>query len=290
MKRKRKQRVDLILTADWHIREDSPLCREPDEFWASQERKVRKVRKLQKKYKCPVLHSGDLFHHWKPSPYLLSWCFLNLPDQFYTIYGQHDLPQHNYELRTKSGIYALEKGGKLTTYEGGSWGRAPITCFLSMERKATMIHRFVWDGKKVPWPNCEEITSTELLKECPEYDLIVTGDHHKPFTTKYDGRLLVNPGCLTRQDASYKAHRPRVYLYNAEINTAEAHFLDVEESVISRDHLERAKKRETRISAFVSSLSEEWESANSFESNLDRFIKENKQRKPILDIIYKSIE
>src|SRR5690606_7962245 len=96
-----------------------------DDFQASQWKKLRFLKKLQKKHNCPVLHAGDLFHHWKPSPYLLAKTMKNLPKQFRTVYGQHDLPQHNFELRNKSGIYALEAARSLEVLEGCHWGDSP---------------------------------------------------------------------------------------------------------------------------------------------------------------------
>ena len=95
-----------ILTGDWHLREDSPTCR-TDDFWTTQWEKVDFVSDLQKKYNCQVIHSGDLFNHWKPSPYLLNKTMRHIPKEFYTVYGNHDLPQHNIELADKCGINVL---------------------------------------------------------------------------------------------------------------------------------------------------------------------------------------
>ena len=53
--------IDAILTGDWHLREDTPICR-TDDFQTAQWEKVRIISDLQKKYNCPVIHSGDLFH------------------------------------------------------------------------------------------------------------------------------------------------------------------------------------------------------------------------------------
>ena len=57
----------LILTSDWHLREDTPTCFTGD--WHQEQWKaVKVIRNLQAMYNCPVIHAGDLFHHWKPSP------------------------------------------------------------------------------------------------------------------------------------------------------------------------------------------------------------------------------
>ncbi len=161
---------------------------------------------------------------------------------------------------------------------------------VSSSRGVAVWHHFVWDGKELPWPGCEEMTAKKVLKKYPQYDLIVTGDHHKPFVCEYEGRLLVNPGCLTRQVADYTDHKPRVYLWYADTNTVEPYYLTAQEGAVSREHIEVKEERDKRIDAFVSRLSDEWEVGLSFEENLKRFISSNQLRKSVVDLIYKALE
>lgn len=266
-----------------------PVCR-TDDFWEAQWSKVEQIQKLQREHGCMVLNAGDLFHHWKPSPRLLSESLLWLPEDFYTVYGQHDLPNHNLELKYKSGIYTLLMAERLEILEGASWGQEPGLNIKIAGRKILVWHKFVWDGKKVPWPGCDEMTAEQVLTEYPEYDLIVTGDYHKPFTCEMDGRLLVNPGCLTRQAADYADHRPRVYLWSAETNTVEPAYLKIEKDVVSQEHIERQQRRDKRIEAFVSRLSDDWKVDVSFEENLRQFFSENRVRKSVMELTYKAIE
>jgi predicted phosphodiesterase len=287
-------KVDLILTSDWHLREDTPPCR-TDNFWEAQWDKVGQVRALQVEHHCPVLHAGDLYHHWKPSPYLLTRTYQELPENFITVAGQHDLPNHSLELAEKCGLYNLNTTNRLEwDPTQGNWGQEPWRCIFfpnrTPERHVAVWHRFVWDGKEMPWPDCKEMTAKEILKKYPQYDLIVTGDHHKPFTYEYKGRLLVNCGCLTRQAADYADHRPRVWLWNAETNTVVPHYLKVNKQAVSREHLEQKEERDKRIDAFVSRLSDTWEVGISFEENLKRFISSNQVRKSVVDLIYKALE
>jgi DNA repair exonuclease SbcCD nuclease subunit len=240
---------------------------------------------------CEIIHAGDLFHHWKPSPNLLSLtisrllAFTSYPI-FYTVYGQHDLPQHNIELSKKSGIYTLNIADSLNTLEKGHWGEEPGPHTKNM----AVWHKFTWDGKHWPWPDCPEQTAEEVLDKYPQFDLIVTGDYHKGFTYEKDGRLLVNPGCLTRQTADYADYRPRVYLWYAEDNTVEPVFLPIEKDAVSREHIEYKEKHDRRIEAFVERLNDEWDTTVSFEENLNRFFSQNDIKKPVKDIIYQSIE
>lgn len=280
-----------ILTSDWHLREDKPICR-TDDFWTAQWKIVDQVKVLQAEYNCPVLCAGDLYHYWKPSPYLLSTTKQHLPKEFYSVYGQHDLPQNTLELKHKSGINDLEVSKFLTVIESGSWGQKPKKrmIFPRQTKWIGVWHKFVWDGNKIPWPDCDELTAKQVLKKYPKFDLIVTGDHHKPFVMHYKNRLLVNSGCLTRQHADYVNHKPRVYLWYAETNTVTPYFLDVPSGVVVRNHLEKQEQRNERIEAFLTRISDEWEIGTSFEENLVQFFRKNKIRKSITKLIYKAIE
>jgi hypothetical protein len=100
----------------------------------------------------------------------------------------------------------------------------------------------------------------------------------------------VNCGCLTRQDASYIKHQARVWLYYADNNTVEPHFLKYNPDAVSREHLEKSKLREERISAFVSRLTGAWDIDASFEGNIDRALKSEKVKKSVKELIYKAIE
>lgn len=264
--------------------------------------KVSQVAALQQELDCPVLHAGDLFHHWKPSPYLISKAIHHLPGQFYTIAGQHDLPQHNMDLFHKCGMNTLVQAEAINWLKFGNFGqevgpallfpgrKVASASFKQKDRKVGVWHHFVWDGKNIPWPDCDEITARQVLKDNAEFDLIVTGDYHKPFTYEYKGRLLVNCGCLTRQVADYADHKPRVWLWNAETNEVTPHYLVCEKGVVSRKHIEVKEEREKRMDAFISRLTDEWEVSISFEENLKRFISSNRIRKSVVDLLYKAME
>ena len=289
---------DAILTGDWHLIETQPTCR-TDNFVEAQWKKVDFVKDLQKKYKCPVFHSGDLFEYWKPSPNLLSETIKHLPNDFYTVYGNHDLPQHNLELSYKSGVYTLATGGHLRILPTCHWGEEPNKNSWTWEfprsdggsdtKNILVYHIMTYQGKK-PWPGCIDPMAAKLLRKYPQYDLILTGHNHQSFTEEFEGRLLVNPGSLTRHKVDQIDHRPCVYLWYAKTNTVEPVYLPIEQGVISREHIEHTQERNDRIDAFISRLDDDWEAAVSFEENLQRFESTNKVRKSVMEIVYKAIE
>jgi len=287
-------RVDAILTADWHLRDDQPVCR-TDDFLNTQFEKVKYVSRLQQTYNCPVLHAGDLFHHWKPSPFLLTKTIQCLPDHFYTVYGNHDLPQHNMELSSKSGIAVLEAARVLHVLRSGHWGdEKPKSNYKIIrpgmsDREILVWHVFTWSVSS-PFPGVTTPDALKLLMRNKEFDLILTGDNHQPFVTRLDGRLLVNPGSLMRQSADQQDYKPAVWLYDAQANTAVPHYIPIEQGVVSREHITDKEERDSRIQAFISKLNDDWESVLSFEENLRRFLEVNVVRPEVKSIIYKALE
>ncbi|MFP4019760.1 MAG: metallophosphoesterase family protein [Bacteroidales bacterium] len=281
------KQVDAILTADWHIREDQPVCR-VDDFQSAQWTKIKFISDLQKKYGCPILHAGDLFHHWKPSPYLLSKCYQNFPNEFFTVYGNHDLPQNSIELKEKCGIYTLQAGNRINVLSFGYWNDTPKDEYFKIkDRKIFVWHKFVFTQKEF-WQDGDH--AQKILRQYSQFDLFVTGDNHKPFVSKYENRLLVNPGNITRQEASQIDFKPRVYLYDASQNIVESIYLPINEDAVSREHLVKQDRRDKRIEAFVQSFDSDWESDIDFLSNLKLFEQNNETDKDIMQIIYKSLD
>ena len=288
---------DAILCSDMHLREDTPTCFTGD-FQKEQWTAVDCITFVQMQYKCPVVHAGDLFHHWKPSPWLLSMAMQHLPDQFFSIYGQHDLPQHNWDLRDKSGIHTLEKAGKLVVLPRLHYGTKPedfqypeeigIGDWIGIDKKILVWHHLTYTTK--PFPGASDGMAAGILRKYPQFDLIVTGDNHQAFTVEHEGRLLVNPGNLTRQTADQIDFKPRVYLWYAETNTVVPAYLPIQENVISRDHLIKTEERDARIDAFVSRLDGDWKVGMSFEQNIEEFKQVNNIRESVMEIVYKAIE
>lgn len=296
MKRTKKQvkqtnNPAAILTGDWHLREDQPVTR-IDDFWEQQWRKVDFISKLQKKYDCDVLHSGDLFTHWKPSPYLLAKTMQHLPNKFYTVYGNHDLPQHNLQLSYKSGIEVLREAGYLTVLEECHWGEEPDKGSLlyssSSKQKDRLIliwHIMTWKGS-TPWPGCIDPSAKQIVEKYSEFDLILTGHNHETFVQDN----LVNPGSIMRSSANQIDHEPCIFLWYTETNTIEKIVIPHDKNVISREHLDRVEQKDKRIQAFVNKLNTDWKVDVDFRSNLERFFAENEINRNIENIIWKSLE
>ena len=292
---------DLIISGDWHLRDSTPKCR-TDAFWETQWNKVNQVFDLQEKYYCDIVLAGDLFHHWKTSSYLLNKTIYEFPEyedmgnHIYSIIGNHDLPGHNIENMNKSGLQILFQTGIVIQMDKqGDWG------FNKKEISMHPIHRpGMYDGivtlhimtykGKSPWPGCTDPECHELFDWFPDADLIITGHNHKSFTAKKGKQLLVNPGSLTRQSADQIDHKPCVFLYDSKQHKLKKHYLEIQDNIISREHIDIVKKKDKRINAFIEKLKQGWDAGLSFEENIERGIKENKIPKRIQEIIYEWME
>ena len=285
-----ERKPSLILTSDWHLREDTPTCWTGD-FQEEQWLSVTFVSKLQEQYNCPVIHAGDLFHHWKPSPWLLTQASALLPQSFVSIYGQHDLPQHNLELKDKSGLYNLMINGRVGIPDRGChYGQIPTVemAFIIKDKRVLLWHHMTYITP--PFPGATGGNVISILKKYPQFDLLVTGDNHQSFCVGHGEQLLVNPGNLTRQTADQIDFHPRVALWYAETNTIEWVNIPIQQGVITREHLEKKEERNERLSAFIEKLDSDYEIGLSFEQNLETYFGANDTPPDVKQIIYKSIE
>ena len=296
------KKVDAIIFSDIHLTETAPICR-IDDYIEAQKNKLDFISELQRKYMCPVLCAGDVFNGWKPSPWLISFALKYLPDNLIAIPGQHDLPQHNLDLIEKSGFNALMEAGKISNeikYTSVLYQQAfDVICIpfgekipenkRSKDQSILMLHQLTW--QKEPWPGAPpEGNARKLLKENPDFDLIITGDNHQAFTEEYKGRLLVNPGSMMRSTAKQIDFQPRVYLWNAESNTVQIEYLSIEKSVVSREHLEMQEERTNRLDSFIEVLqSEEFEIGVSFEENIKHVLKSTKISKSVKDKVLEAV-
>lgn len=303
------KKADAILTGDWHLQDKQPIAR-IDDFAETQWKKIKFISDLQKKHDCPITHSGDLLDNWKPSPMLLALIIKNIPNRFYTVVGNHEIPKHNLNLMHKSGLAVLWEAKKIIILPGVHYGQTPerkvirqdlltgsyyeefLPDTISIQHKGLNVliwHVMTYQGRR-PWPGCTDSPARKLLKQYPKYDLILTGHNHKTFVEQLDGRLLVNPGSIFRLSANQVNHKPSVFLWYAATNTVEQVFLPIEDNVIDRTHIEEQNQKTERITAFIENLDLTWEGGLSFETNLDQYLKTNKTNEEVIQIINESLE
>lgn len=289
---KTNKKPSLILTSDWHLRRDTPICYTGD-FQQEQWDTLDFLKDLQIKCDCTIVMAGDLFEKWYNVNDFLTTVMQHLPNELYVIYGQHDLQNHNLDMAFKSSIDTLIEAGRIKLLPECHFGQLPEKGSLYFPNRDPDRTVLVWHHMTYinpPFPGATGGNAIAILKKYPQYDLIVTGDNHQSFYTEHEGRLLVNPGNLTRQVADQAEFQPRVALWYAETNTIEWINIPIQEGVISREHIAHKEQRDERIDAFISKLDTDFKAELSFEDNLEMFFQQNEIRDSVRKIIYKSLD
>lgn len=296
MRYSNKDKPDAILVGDIHYRDSQPACR-LDDFWETQKRKALWLRVLWEELDRPlVLQPGDLFHHWKSSPRVISAVLEYLPPMI-TIPGNPG--KHNYQTQEgferdalytvkvsgKDGWVVLEKELVYPSRIGRKLAFTPDVTSWMWERDSDkpvvtdvlMCHRMIVDGS-FPYYIDGEHGLDFLKRVCGvpgnNVRLILTGHNHKPMVFTHDGRLLLNPGSFTRQTAD-ETHEPRVYLWYKQDKEIKSIYVPIEENVITREHIDSVKIPDQRIVAFVESLVENKIDATvRFVDNMKRYIED----------------
>jgi len=310
MKKKNKERPDAILTGDIHLRETSPVCR-TDNFFKTQEKKLQFIKNLQNENEqIPVLDSGDIFDSPKPSNYLVGWALEHLPSPFISVCGNHDIPNHDLKLLSKSGVNVLNKAKTGQTvisklaYEDITFRCREDSSILikvsgiPWEKKEKLDKKIKKDEKikrvllthcptykkKVLWKGMKAIKADILLQKLHLFDLVVTGHIHLPYSLKTNKNVLVNPGSLTRTTIAQLEHTPRVYFWYAKSNRIKKVFLPIEKNVMDLEIIDD-KEKEELLNQFMEEMTNKSQIGIDFEENVSHFLSKNKINKKTKSIV-----
>lgn len=303
--------MKLLLTGDWQVRDDVPLCRTDDYFAAMQ----RKMEWIVDRALCEgvqaVLHSGDVFDRGRPMQAQLLEILVmrtlrplvNAGIEFLVVPGNHDLPYHqlNEVYRSSFGVVADT---------GTMWD---VTGVPAMLGDGVVVFGAAWTQDlptKFPEPNArfriglwhvgvnmpgeEDLSTTEMFEDFEEYDLIVTGHNHQYIAERHDSgqhiRHIINPGSMMRENIDQIDFRPSVTIFDTETLEHDRLFIPIEQGVISREHKDAQVEKDEKIAAVVESMRGEYEIGLSFESNLEAHLKANPVNSETERIIYELVE
>lgn len=290
--------MKLLLMADLHLRDTQPICR-TDDYWKAQELKVAYIQQLVRYYSAEVLVAGDFFDTARSSQLLEVFAIANFPRHSVIIPGQHDLPNHNIKNFSKSSLGVMAASGftvivdeDLIKEAQKKLGQAVYGAARMVydTRKVLMLHTMVYETN----PIHDEVggaRARRILREFPDFDLIVTGDNHQPFVTESkDGRMLVNCGSMMRSDAKQIEYKPAIAIFDTSSNKVVFKYFDIDPGVISREHLEKQEQKDARIESFVRHINDGYDLSLSYKKNLEAFFAANKTRKSVQDIIWQEVE
>lgn len=295
----------ILATADWHLRRTTPKSR-IDDFFRSQEIKVRHILNIARENNCPLIIAGDFFEKARPGDYIEQWIIHLLQEyriRTICVPGQHDLPSHQLKFINDSGLGVLEAAGVITLltdptrpiihndyiFYGCPFGTDPNE--IVIRKSATgKVKVLIWHHMVINEPLWEEQVADKagkVLRLYPQFDLIITGDNHQSFIYDRKGKWLINPGSLMRKAADQIDHKPSIYLYdNGEV---ERIYLPIEQDVFDISHIKDLKAREVRYGAFIDKLHKGYTSGIDLNSNFTSFFSKNKIRKPVENLVWECI-
>lgn len=188
-----------------------------------------------------LIQPGDFFESVLASVHIMRRAAAILRSHIvkvYVVYGQHDLRYHasdtnNVPLQLFEDFNLVKRlhpnKGTLLSHPvarvhpkvkrvvgwGSSWNEEIPNLMDPNDINIWATHRMIIDNKKL-WDGMKEFTlAKHLLKQNP-FNLIITGDNHRSFVTKYGLRWLVNCGSLGRTNIDQAAHIPHFMVFDTD--------------------------------------------------------------------------
>jgi len=263
-----RESVVAVLCSDIHISQNAPVARIDEDTWFNtMANHLIQLSAISVLYEAPVIFAGDLFDKWKSSPELINFAMEFLPDPFYAIPGQHDLPNHSWEERERSAYWVLVKAGRIKHLGKGDpindicvygfpWGE-PITPPNPSSRcTLAVVHDYIWtEGYGFTGaPTDKKVTAFD--SQLAGYSAAVFGDNHIPFScVTSTGCQVMNTGGFMRRTARDTLWDPGVGLLKSD-GTIIRHDLGVaKDDVITRDHITPETPTPSGLEEFVFYLS-----------------------------------
>jgi DNA repair exonuclease SbcCD nuclease subunit len=192
-----------------------------------------KLREIQNSHSQipPIFCAGDVFDRYNPPPELINFAIEAMPMMF-SIPGQHDLPQHRYSGICQSAYWTLVEAGKLVdlvaeesrSFKGFDlypfpWGYDPADFDPSLDaetdkKRIALVHKYIWKkGSSYPNAPGSSHVQTCFRRWGKNFDLVVSGDNHKPFTYFREKKArMINCGSLMRRAIDQIDHSPWAYV------------------------------------------------------------------------------
>jgi DNA repair exonuclease SbcCD nuclease subunit len=306
-KPKPASKVIAIACADIHLSDKPPVARSAEQDWYdSMARPLDQLRSLSKQHDCPILCAGDVFHKWDSPAQLINFALEMLPDRILSIYGQHDLPNHNPEEIKRSAFWTLCKSKKITGLEVGrvflqnlAIEAFPFGTELQSAKphdriKLALIHRYVWYGNYKYEGAPEEGNAVRIANHLKGFNLVISGDNHLRFTWQGVKGLptVFNAGSLMRRNIDQIQHRPRVGLIwsdgritSKDLDSSQDRFIDISSIAETGEAIDRFG-----ISNFLEEIAGLKETTLEFREVLDRWLESNKVSSRVRNVILAAVK
>lgn len=273
--------MKILITADWHIRGERPICRTDDDWLLSQKTTIDEIRSIFEFHGCEQMWVlGDVFDAPRCSTKAVNMLISSLmtfpTDSVRILCGNHDLKDHNIDNLEECSIGTLGKFFRTVpavvdkfSVSAEPFGRddygtnADVVC----------THQLTFPNAEArPIEDCG-VLAQDLLDRWPKTKIIFTGDYHQSFIYSGPGhRHVVNPGCINIQKADELDYEPSVFIWDTDTNTIEKAMLDPHRENCTRDHIEAREQKEEMLAEVVETIKGGAEITLDFDSNLSAAI------------------
>lgn len=254
----------FIVTSDWHLRNQRPRCRKDEDWIDTQKKALKQILDAAIEKNCDVFLVGDIFHSANETTFEIVQIVQNFAKvlgehnlSLYVLFGNHDLRFHSSSYIDKSAVGILlqsENIYPISIFENVSAPNFDEEPKYVEEVDYLFLHTLCFpDMKSVP-PNVNATFAKELLEEYLHPKWIFTGDYHGNFHYEWNGRHVVNSGCLLRQVVDMKDHQCGVYYIDTD--SEEVEFIPIKDDVelVDDSYIIEEKERDERIESFVDKL------------------------------------
>lgn len=300
---------NYIVTADWHLRNDRPLCRLDEDWIETQRDMIRQIVKLANDRDAEIVIGGDLYHT-PIVPARISHLFLSeirkCRNAVYVMGGNHALLNHREENVDDSSIGLLRYVEGNIVYMPAEEMKVDnrFEHFCALNDNIGIVHTLCFK-KETDIPFGANATYAQaLLDKYDECKVLFTGDNHRKFAYEKDERYVLNPGAPIIQRASDIDYVPCVYSMSLEFvdmstladkkpvyrlveAKVDSHEIAYDSKMVTANHLEDKIKRDSRIDAFIETVKKGGKFTLSFEDNLREALgQENLEVKEIVNELY----
>lgn len=285
-------RMKFLTGSDFHFMDTTPRCR-TDNFYVTQEERVKWLVEQINAYKCPLFIPGDVLDKGSISQKMENMLIKELKKAKYPIYtsaGNHDMSYHSLKYLEISSYWVLHQAGVIQHTEEMNFEGMEVKAFqygepITNGKGIAMIHALVFPQDPPPYLKVKAYAAEELLDKY-DYDIILSGDNHMAFTSKLDGKVLINGGGLFRLGGDKKYTVPKIYLYDEGEITA----IDVPINIddVEQEYLLVEKERNSRIEAFVERVKVSQDIGLSFKDNIDKTLQTTEVSLGAKELIFKA--
>lgn len=241
--------MKFAVLADLHFTYEAPISR-VDDYFATAIRKMKWVRNYIGE-DTPLIIAGDIFDVAKPRNFFKMYASVeSVLKNTHTIVGNHDISYHNLSYLPETAYAVLAKSTGCDTHQVTKMGDFELHPFdfgveLQHEKSVfglpmiAITHEFIYKDKQ-KFVKGREFSA--ILKEFPEYAIIISGDNHQHFIEEYEGRYLINNGSLLRRTAGQIDYKPVVTIWEDGVITTVP--IPIEADAVSNGHIIASNARE----------------------------------------------